>query len=70
MSPRAAEYLARYPHRPLVIMSHERSGTHLNIDLFRKQFEECGVWKWPGQALSRLYLSLESIDNPGAPLPT
>lgn len=67
---RLQKILSDFEARPIVIMSHERSGTHLNIDLLRKQMKECFVWKWPSQKLSRLYLALESIDNPGAPTPT
>ena len=47
--------------RPIIIATHERSGTHLAIDTFRRQFLECNSWKYPGEPLDRLYLSLESV---------
>ena len=61
-----AEALARLGRRPLVIASHPRSGTHLAIDLFRKQFRECDSWKLPGEKLNRLYVSLEAVFSPAA----
>ncbi len=47
--------------RPIIIATHKRSGTHLTIDTFRRQFLECNSWKYPGEPLDRLYLSLESV---------
>ena len=47
--------------KPIVIASHPRSGTHLTIDLLRKQFAECKSWKMPGELLDRLYFALESF---------
>lgn len=46
---------------PIVIATHERFGTHLTIDLLRRQFKECASWKRCGERLDRFYLSLESL---------
>lgn len=45
--------------RPILVASHERSGTHLTMDLLRKQFAQCRPRVRPGQSLHKLYLSLE-----------
>lgn len=53
--------------KPILIASHPRSGTHLTIDLLRKQFLECKSWKQLGEPLDRLYFALESfapLNNP------
>lgn len=53
--------------KPILIASHPRSGTHLTIDLLRKQFAECKTWKKRGEPLDRLYFALESfapLNNP------
>lgn len=47
--------------KPIVIASHRRSGTHLAIDLLRRQFRECRSWKLPGERLDRLYLNLNLL---------
>jgi hypothetical protein len=44
--------------RPIMVASHPRSGTHLTIDLLRKQFEACKSWVWPLETPHHLYLSL------------
>jgi hypothetical protein len=44
--------------RPIMVASHPRSGTHLTIDLLRKQFEACKSWLWPLETPHHLYLSL------------
>ena len=54
--------------KPIIIASHPRSGTHLTIDLFRKQFAECQSWKMPGEPLDRLYFALESFAPIHSPL--
>lgn len=41
--------------RPVVVSSHQRSGTHLLIDLIRRQFAELSAWKLPFNNNSRLY---------------
>ncbi len=46
---------------PIVVASHPRSGTHLTLDTFRRQFRECRSWKYWGEPLDRLYLNLESL---------
>jgi hypothetical protein len=45
-------------NKPVVIASHPRSGTHLTIDLIRKQFYEYQSWKYPGESTQNLYLDL------------
>lgn len=47
--------------RSVVIASHPRSGTHLTIDLLRKQFRECQSWLWFGETLHHLYLDLDHL---------
>lgn len=47
--------------RPILIASHPRSGTHLTIDLLRKQFHECATWKHLGESLGHLYIPLEGL---------
>lgn len=54
--------------KPIVIASHPRSGTHLTIDLLRKQFAECKSWKKRGEPLDRLYFALESFAPVNKPL--
>jgi hypothetical protein len=46
---------------PILIASHPRSGTHLTIDILRRQFKDCASWKYPGERLDRLYLPLEGL---------
>lgn len=45
--------------RPIVICSHQRSGTHLTIDLLRRHFPDCSSWKYPGQSLEWLVADLD-----------
>jgi len=47
--------------QPVIVASHRRSGTHLTIDLLRRQFRECGAWKWPGEGLDALYTNLDRL---------
>jgi hypothetical protein len=56
------------PSSPIVIATHERSGTHLTIDLLRRQFRECGARKAFGERMDRLYLSLEALIDEASPL--
>lgn len=49
----------------IVIASHRRSGTHLTIDLLRRQFAECRGYKWPGSGPYALYLNLDLLNVPG-----
>ncbi len=46
---------------PIVVATHPRSGTHLTIDLLRKQFEECKGWLWFGETLHHLYLNMDRL---------
>lgn len=50
--------------RPIVVASHMRSGTHLMIDLLRRQFADCRSWKWPGEPNDMLYLPLDTLIDP------
>jgi hypothetical protein len=52
--------------RPVVVASHMRSGTHLMIDLLRRQFDACRSWKWPGERNDMLYLPLDVLTQPTA----
>ena len=54
--------------KPILIVSHPRSETHLTIDFFRKQFAECKSWKKRGEPLDRLYFALESFAPINKPL--
>jgi len=47
--------------QPVIVTSHPRSGTHLLIDLLRRQFAACRSWKWPGERLDRLYCSIDEL---------
>jgi len=47
--------------RPIVVATHPRSGTHLTIDLLRKQFQACQGWLWFGETLHHLYLNLDRL---------
>jgi hypothetical protein len=48
--------------QPVIVASHPRSGTHLLIDLLRRQFDACRSWKWPGERLDRLYCSIDELN--------
>ncbi len=50
--------------RPIVILSHRRSGTHLSIDLIRKQFPGTSPRLRPFAQHTTLYLSLDKL-RPG-----
>ena len=55
---------SRSPFRvgqPIVVASHPRSGTHLTIDLLRKQFESCKASTRIGETLHHLYLNLDAM---------
>lgn len=43
----------------ILIASHPRSGTHLLIDVLRRQFTETQGWRWWGQPLDYLYFNIE-----------
>jgi len=47
--------------QPVIVASHPRSGTHLLMDLLRRQFGACRSWKWPGERLDRLYCTLDEL---------
>ncbi|MCC6580635.1 MAG: sulfotransferase domain-containing protein [Phycisphaeraceae bacterium] len=46
---------------PVIVASHPRSGTHLTIDLLRRQFADCDAAKWWGERNDRVYLPLEPL---------
>jgi hypothetical protein len=47
--------------RRIVLVTHRRSGTHLTIDLLRRQFEACDARKRLGEPLHALYLNLDLL---------
>lgn len=53
--------------RCIVIVTHPRSGTHLTIDLLRKQFRECQSWLWFGETLHHSYLNLDHLASNSSP---
>ncbi|MDT7934718.1 MAG: hypothetical protein RQ833_08950 [Sphingomonadaceae bacterium] len=55
------------PGDPVVISSFGRSGTHLTIDLIRRQFPAFASWKWPGECMSALYCRLDAAVAGSAP---
>lgn len=50
--------------RPVTVVSHPRSGTHLTIDFLRRQFNVCQARKRPWERYDRLYLAMESLLDP------
>lgn len=58
---RIAAKLDTLQTRPIVVVTHPRSGTHLTIDTMRRQFEQCRSWKRAFEPMNRLYVSLESL---------
>lgn len=51
--------------RPVIVASHPRSGTHLLMDVLRRQFPACSSWKWPLERLDRLYCNIDEL-HPGS----
>ena len=47
--------------RPILVASHPRSGTHLVMDLLRRQFRSLDNWRIWGLPLDYLYLNLERL---------
>lgn len=45
----------------LLVSSHPRSGTHLMIDVLRRQFPSTRSWRLFGRPLDHLYLNLERL---------
>ena len=45
--------------KPITIISHPRSGTHLTIDLIRRQFISCQARKKLWEHYHKVYLSIE-----------
>jgi hypothetical protein len=46
---------------PIIVATHPRSGTHLVIDLLRKQFKDCQSWKYLGETKNNLYLDIDPL---------
>ncbi len=51
------------PVKPIVIISHPRSGTHLTIDGLRHFFVECVRRQRPRQSVHDLYINLDRLDQ-------
>lgn len=49
------------PEKIIMVVSHERSGTHLSIDLLRKQFSECKARMSFLETRHHSYLTLEHL---------
>lgn len=58
---RRKEVFYRRAGRPVVVVSFPRSGTHLTLDLLRRQFEVCDSWKWFGERNDSLYVDLDRL---------
>jgi hypothetical protein len=54
--------------RRIVVATHRRSGTHLTLDLLRRQFHACRARKGLGEGLDTLYLNLDRLDGRRRPL--
>lgn len=54
--------------RRIVLVTHRRSGTHLTIDLLRRQFAACDARKRLGEPLHALYLNLDLLLRERRPL--
>jgi hypothetical protein len=54
--------------RRIVLVTHRRSGTHLTIDLLRRQFAACDGRKRLGEPLHALYLNLDLLLQERRPL--
>lgn len=46
---------------PVIVTTFMRSGTHLTIDLLRRQFASFGSWKRPLETLDSLYLPVDVL---------
>ncbi len=53
--------------QPILIASHPRSGTHLVLDLIRRQFKETRGRRLFGKPLDHLYLNLERLTSDNRP---
>jgi hypothetical protein len=49
--------------RPIVVATHPRSGTHLTLDLLRKQFKACKAQLGFGETLHHLYVDLDRLST-------
>lgn len=57
-------YLLECINRPIIVASHQRSGTHLTIDLLRRHFPATNPKLRPLESLHHLYVDMDSF-NPG-----
>lgn len=53
--------------KPIFVVTHPRSGTHLTIDFLRKQFRECQSWLWWGETIHHSYLTLDHLSPQSSP---
>lgn len=49
--------------RPIIVASHQRSGTHLTIDLLRRHFPDTNPKLMPFESLHHLYLDIDSFSE-------
>jgi len=56
-----ADQLRALDAAPIIVASHPRSGTHLTIDLLRRQFGSCDAAKQFGERNDRVYLPLDGL---------
>ena len=54
--------------RPVVVASHPRSGTHLLMDLMRKQFDDCKIKRNFFEFQFQPYVNLDEIVSVNAPV--
>lgn len=50
---------------PVVVFTFGRSGTHLTLDLIRRQFADFASWKFPGEPCSYTYSWLDRLVTDG-----
>jgi len=50
---------------PIIVYTFGRSGTHMVIDMLRRQLRECMTWKYPGEHNDMLFASLDSLAAEG-----
>jgi hypothetical protein len=53
---------------PVIVFTFGRSGTHMIIDLIRRQFPDFCSWKYPFELNSAVFTSLDSLVRPGMSL--
>ena len=53
---------------PVIVASHRRSGTHLTIDLLRRQFAACDAAKRLSESLDGVYVNLDRLGRHRSPI--